>query len=439
MKELLYSIFMFWVTLFWFWSPDVDNSISKVEKIELKAAENIVDWKLFEEESEKDHSIIKEPVEKEIPHVNIHEKLASLYYNAYSATNKNKKEILDKLISNTEVNSVTIDIKTVSWYTSFALSDDYFSEIKPSSNDTILDIKALIEKLHEKDVYVIWRVVVFKDKLLSENRPDLAIKWSNNKSEVWTDYKWNKYLDPYSKEVWDYNINIASAAYELWFDEINFDYVRFPTDWYISKTSYPFSNALIYEDPKWWKMKVIDEFSWYITSELKKRHPDLVLSADVFWLITNVDLFQIWQNLESFLLHFDYVLPMIYPSHYSAGYLWAQIPDDIWYEIFKDSLTKAISRVDDLNENIVKSTNSWTTLKIKDIFEPNVDLETLWEISKNKIRPWLQWFTCTRCKWAQPYNRTKFREQIRAINDVWLNSRIVWNSASNYYSEWYWE
>lgn len=415
-----------------------DNKILTEEKIN---ENNFLSDEVLLEQEITEKNIIEEEiiVEEKITHIKTPEHVSSLYFTAYWAITSSKRENLYNIVKNTEVNSVTIDIKTVSGYTSFDLNDNYFDSIKPISNWIISDIDSIIKELHEKNIYVVWRVVVFKDKLLSENRSDLAIKWSDNPSEVWTDYKGNKYLDPYSKEVWDYNINIASAAYELWFDEINFDYVRFPSDWYISKTSYPFSNTIISQNWNRGKIKVIDEFSSYLTSKLKEKHSDIVLSADVFWLITNVDLFQIWQNLESFLLYFDYVWPMIYPSHYAVWYLWAQVPDNIGYKIFMDSISKSNTRIDKLNADIIQATNSWTLLSIKDSFEPKVELSNLWEISKLKIRPWIQWFSCTRCSWATPYTRTKFREQIQAINDSWLNSRSVWNSASNYYSEWYGE
>ena len=102
------------------------------------------------------------------------------------------------------------------------------------------------------------------------------------------------------------------------FDEINFDYVRFPTDGYISQTYYPHAQSVLSEYPTWGKMKAMDEFSYYITSKLKEKHPNIVLSADIFGLVTNTPLFQIGQNLESYILYFDYVAPMIYPSHYAS-------------------------------------------------------------------------------------------------------------------------
>lgn len=387
--------------------------------------------------SESLTEVIKEPLNT-VLHIKTPDSVHSLYYNWYSASNDDKMATFYDLVKNSEVNSITIDIKTISWYVNFDMSDYEFWDIKPKSNNQIKDIKTIIEKLHEKNVYVIWRLVVFKDKLLSENRTDLAVKWSNDKSKVWTDYDWNSYLDPSSQEVWDYNISIASAAYELWFDEINFDYVRFPTDWLISQTYYPFSSEIISNNPTWWKIIAIDKFSSYFTSKLKNKFPDIILSADVFWFVINTDLYQIGQNLESFLLNFDYVWPMIYPSHYSAWYLWYNVPDNIPDIIFNDSLAKSNKIIENLNSDIEQSSLSWSIYKIKSQFIPAIDLSNFTKIEKTKIRPWIQGFTCTWCKWATTYDRTKFRKQIDAIDISWLNSRMVWNSSSNYYSDWFW-
>jgi hypothetical protein len=82
--------------------------------------------------------------------------------------------------------------------------------------------------------------------------------------------------------VWNYHVELASAAYKIGFDEINFDYVRFPSDGYVSQTYYPQSKDILGENPTWGKMMVIDSFSEYINRKLKKIHPNIIISADVF-------------------------------------------------------------------------------------------------------------------------------------------------------------
>ena len=369
-------------------------------------------------------------------HLDTPEAVKSLYYTSFAWGSSTRINTLLNFVENSEINSVTIDIKEVDGYVAFDMSGYEFSTIQPKSNNRIKDVRTLIENLHEKGIYVIGRITVFKDKLLAETRPDLAIKWSDGKN-VWYDYKWNKYLDPYSKEVWDYTVEISKAAYDLWFDEINFDYVRFPSDGAISNTYYPFSKEIESENKKCGKIMVLDKFSSYISSQLKSEYPNIVLSADIFGLVTRSDLFRIGQNLESFLLSFDYIWPMVYPSHYWVGTLGYQVPDNYPYAIIQNALYHSNKRIDALNVQIQEAQENNEKLRIKDAFFADKDISDIDSIPKTRIRPWLQWFSCTWCKGYTQYNREKFREQIRAVEGAWLTSWWVWNSGSRYYLDWY--
>lgn len=404
--------------------PKLDILKLKIKYIEVNIKKELTKFKTLKIDQE-DNIHIKTP-----------ETVKSIYYTSYSAWNDKKLKNLIYLAKNKEINSVTIDIKEVDWYTAFDFWDFYFDKIKPETNNRINDVKKLIEDLHKENIYVIWRIVVFKDNLLSSKRKDLAIKKLDKKT-VWEDYSWNNYLDASSKEVWDYTVNLASASYQLWFDEINFDYVRFPSDWNISKTYYNFSNEILNQYPTYWKIVVLDKFSNYLTSKLREKHKDIKLSADVFWLVTNWDMLWIWQKLESYLLYFDYVCPMTYPSHYWVNYLWFSVPDNHPYEILLDAMKHASIKIDDLNIEIQNAKDEQRKIKLLSNYETDLQIETYSQIDKNKIRPRLQWFNCTWCKWYTTYNREKFRKQISALNDSWYYSWFVWNSSSNYYFDWY--
>lgn len=348
-------------------------------------------------------------------HISTPDDIKALYYTAYNASRESKIEDFLTLAKNTEINALVIDITETDGLTSFEFSQDAFTNILPKSSYRIDDISKILQHLHENNIYVIGRIVVFKDNYIAQNYPKYSIKWSYDHSKNWSDYKWNSYADAYAQDVWDYHITLASEAYKMWFDEINFDYVRFPTDGYISQTYYPFANEILEEWEKDAKMQVIWAFAEYTTSKLKSLHPDIILSADIFWLATHTDMYQIGQNIETFVPYFDYVAPMIYPSHYAAWYLGYSVPDNAPYEIFYDSIEKAKLRIDTLNTSSSGSLN----------------------ISYNTIRPWLQAFHCTWCPGATNYDRTKFRKQIDALNDLWLDSWYSWNAAGRYESGWY--
>lgn len=373
--------------------------------------------------------------EKHGYHIKTPKNIKALYYSAYSASRDDKIEHIISLAQTSEINSLMIDIKEIDGYTSFAFSDENFSNIIPESNHRISDIQELISRLHENNIYVIWRIVVFKDNYLPSKMPELAIKWSNNTSEVWGDYKDNSYSDPYSKKVWDYHIELASESYQLWFDEINFDYVRFPTDWYISQTYYPFAWEILDKNPTWWKMQVMEEFAWYIASTLKEKHPDIILSADIFWLATHTDIFQIGQNIETFAAYFDYVAPMIYPSHYGKWYLGFQVPDNHPYEIFDDSIKKSISRIN--NFNIDLKTAKLENRTVMFPWDISATQQNIKNIDISKIRPWLQAFHCTWCDGATTYDRDKFRQQIQALEDNGIYSWYAWNASGRYENNWF--
>ncbi|MDQ7023422.1 MAG: putative glycoside hydrolase [Candidatus Gracilibacteria bacterium] len=350
---------------------------------------------------------------------------------------KDRYNNLLSISKNTGVNSVTIDVKTVTGYTSFDFDNSKFGKIKPVSDGRITEIKEKIKELHKKGIYVVGRIVVFKDNLLTSKRPDLAYKWSYNKNLVWNDYSGNKYLDASAKEVWDYNAELASQAYEMGFDEINFDYVRFPSDGKISKIYAPFSKDIIAKYGNLGKIKVLDNFSTYFSKKLRDKHPEIILSADVFGLVTRGDMNGIGQNLESFLLNFDYVGPMTYPSHYGAGTLGFSNPDNHPYEIIKMSIQESNVQINRLNKEIELAKLEDRKVKLSNGLEAGINTSEVGNIDNSQIRLWLQGFTCTRCKGATPYNSYKFKEQTRALTDMGLKSFWVWNSGSRYYQSRY--
>jgi hypothetical protein len=160
---------------------------------------------------------------------------------------------------------------------------------------------------HAKGVYLIGRVVTFEDPRLSEGRPDMAIK--NPDGSVWHNHAGLGWTNPYDRRVWDYNVSIAEVAARAGFDEIQFDYVRFPTDGDVDSIVYPKKTSTA---PGW----VIAQFVHYAAQRLKPL--GVRVSADVFGLSATRDLGigQVPRRLGKYV---DAVYPMVYPSHYGSG------------------------------------------------------------------------------------------------------------------------
>jgi hypothetical protein len=167
--------------------------------------------------------------------------------------------------------------------------------------------RAVARLVHERGVYLIGRVVVFEDPLLSAGAPELAIKtragsrWLNHAGLGWT--------NPYDRRVWDYNVSIAEVAARAGFDEIQFDYVRFPSDGDVDDAVYPRKTST---PPSW----VIAEFVHYAGKRL--RPLGVRVSADVFGLAATRDL-GIGQVPRRLARYVDAIYPMVYPSHYGPG------------------------------------------------------------------------------------------------------------------------
>jgi hypothetical protein len=235
--------------------------------------------------------------------------IKGVYITAYSAGNKAKvKEIID-LIDKTELNAVVIDIKDYSGSILYDTQVPLAKEIGAVHN-RIGDVQALIQLFHEHDIFVIARQTVFQDPLLASKKNDLAIKSKNG--GTWRDFKGLSWVDPTKKEVWAYNVEIAKEAAKLGFDEINFDYVRFPSDGNMS--------LVVYTDAERSRTDVMREFYTYLGEEMDRSMA--FISLDLFgFVMERHDGMSIGQRLEDSVDHVDAIAPMMYPSHYPAGHL----------------------------------------------------------------------------------------------------------------------
>ena len=194
---------------------DAENVISDDGGEETDADTNADKTQAEEQEEPEEEVVVKEPV-----------KVKGIYVTGPIAGTEKMDELI-ALVEETELNTMVIDIKNDEGAVTYKMQSDMVLEIE-SGVRYIRDIDALVEKLHEKDIYLIARIVAFKDPYLAEKKPELSLK--TKAGEIFRDKNKEAWVNPYKKEVWDYLMEIGTQAAEAGFDEIQFDYIRFSTD-----------------------------------------------------------------------------------------------------------------------------------------------------------------------------------------------------------------
>lgn len=342
-------------------------------------------------------------------HISTPAQVKAVYMSSWAAGSRKFRDHLYDLVDNTEINSVVIDVKDYTGKIAFTMDDPMIVETG-AIEERIPDIKELIEKLHSKNVYVIGRISVFQDSYLINIHPDWAVKTKSG--AIWKDYKGVKWLDAAAKPVWDYVIAIGHGAYDVGFDELNFDYVRFPSDGNLEDISYTWAEGKT-------RPAVMKEFFSYIHDHFSKT--DIPTSVDLFGLTTSAegDL-GIGQLLEYGLAYFDYVAPMVYPSHFGAGFLGYAKPAQHPYEVIHSSMESAIKKA-------LATTTRVSYVGVDPIASTTPQLYTKEAYDIKKIRPWLQAFDL-----GATYTPELVRAQIEATYDVGLDSWMLWDAASVY-------
>jgi hypothetical protein len=327
-------------------------------------------------------------------------KVKALYLTGWTVGSMTKVQHYIDLAKSTEINSYVIDIKDDDGLVGYESDIPDVRDIKAWAPK--YDVNKVVKAFHDNDIHLIGRVVCFKDPYLSTKNPELAVKNINgglfkSKSKDGTLITW---LNPVNRDSWPYLIEIAKEGVKKGFDEIQFDYIRYPND--------GDKKAMDFGQTTQERYEVIDDFLAYA----KKEMPGVVLSADVFGIICEspADKEKIGQNLEYVGKDIDYISPMVYPSHYAVGQIVNKVkflkPDLEPYGVVFNTLAKARDRISKV------------------------------ENYQAKMRPYLQDFTAS---WLgkgyyQKYGPEQVKQQIKAAYDAGCEEWILWNS-SNKYSE----
>lgn len=310
-------------------------------------------------------------------------------------------ELVD-LVDRTELNAVIIDIKDDFGELTYISNIPMVKEVEADKTVKDKDFIGSMKLLASKDIYPIARIVSFKDRTAASKRPDLAVK--SKDGTVWRDNKGDAWLNPYNKDSWEYLVSIAEEAALNGFKEIQFDYVRFPTDGKRDLIDYGKDTGEPMQD-------TIADFLKFARERLAPY--GVYVSADVFGLVTTVeDDMGLGQHLETLATAVDILCPMVYPSHYALGSYGVKYPDAEPYRIVNTSMEIAKERIDN-----IETTES-----------------------KAILRPWLQDFSAPWLKKSYganytPYGGEQIRAQKKATYDADLSQWILWNAGNKYTEE----
>jgi hypothetical protein len=319
-----------------------------------------------------------------------------IYLTKYSASN----DRLDKLIEmtkRTKINTFVIDVKDDKGHMLFPTKAA--EKYSPEANKyaTVKDIEALMKKLKENNIYTVARIVSFKDPTYTRHHPDRAIIYKDS-GKPFTNSDGLIWASAYDKVLWEYNLEVSKEAAEAGFNEIQFDYVRFP-----ASDGGKLDKSLDYRNTEGEsKPQAIQEYLKYAREQLAPLN--VYISADVYGLVGSVaddmSLGQYWEAVSNVV---DYICPMMYPSHYANRTYGLPVPDAYPYETVFNSAKDSAAR--------------------------NKNIET-----PGAIRPWIQDFTAPWVPGHIKYSDKQVKEQIRALEENGIKEYLLWN-AGNSYSE----
>jgi hypothetical protein len=313
-----------------------------------------------------------------------------LYLTHFGVSSKVLRDGVLSIIKQGNLNALVLDVKGDRGYLSYKLPVPLAAEIGAHQIPTIKDLKALIEQLHEQKIYVIGRIVIFKDNLLSMAHPEWAVVDSRT-GNPWKDHEGLGWVDPFQKKGWEYNLALAKAAAQMGFDEIQFDYVRFPAGG--DRSAIRFSQDNTREN----REAAINAFLESAYQELLPYN--VYFSADIFgyvpWNYNDTD---IGQSITEVARHLDYICLMVYPSGYHMGIPGYRSPVAHPREIVYLTLEQAKKRLHGQAE---------------------------------KLRPWLQNFKDYAFD-RRVFGESQIQLQIKACEEAGSSGWLLWDPTNKY-------
>lgn len=319
-----------------------------------------------------------------------------VYVTLYSASGERLDKLID-MANRTKINTFVIDVKDDNGNLLFAT--EAAEKYNPEANKKapIKDIKAFMQKLKDNNIYTIARIVSFKDPSYARKHPEKAIVYKDS-GKPFTNSDGLIWVSPHDRELWEYNLEVSKEAAAAGFNEIQFDYVRFP-----ASNGGKLDKSLDYRNTKGEsKPETIQNYLKYAREKLSPM--GVYISADIYGLVGSVAddmaLGQYWEAISNVV---DYISPMMYPSHYANGTYGLPVPDAYPYETIYQCTKDSINR--------------------------NKNIET-----PATIRPWIQDFTAPWVPGHIKYGAKQVELQIKALEENGIKEYLLWN-AGNTYSE----
>ncbi len=333
-----------------------------------------------------------------------------VYINGYSASLENSaiRQNIKNLLAETKLNAIVIDVK------------ESGGPYMPSS------MKKFISDLHEDNIWVIARICAFRDSSLMVKKPEWYLKYNSTSSattslattsEFWKDPGGGYWLDPAIVDVQNYIIDFSKKVIDFGFDELQFDYVRFPSDGKISEIIYPYYNK------EKSKFEVMKGFFSSLSESLRRYSYSTILSVDLFgYVATQYQSGEIGQRLSDAAGIFDYISFMLYPSHFYGGF---NVPQNA-----KRELPAVYFPYDSTDTELVAASHPYEVVFRSIIFASDYLAKLK---SETKIRPWLQDFNLKIDEGRGIYyDAEKVRAQIQAAEDADAAGWLLWNSSNVY-------
>lgn len=311
----------------------------------------------------------------------------AVYLSAYGIADRTLRDAALALPGRTAVNAFVIDVKGDRGMTPYrSAAREAIGAGGGEAGPRVADLPALIRAFHARGLYLIARLVVFKDDPLAAAHPDWAVR--DAAGGIWRDREHLRWIDPTVRAAWEHNFDVAEEAARMGFDEIQFDYLRFPD-----------ASGLRFGEPNTEANRVAAITGFLEGARARLRPYNLYLSADIFgYVCWNADDTRIGQRLGALGGLVDYISPMLYPSGFTWGLPGCRKPTDHPGEIVGRSLAEAMRRTG---------------------------------LAGVRFRPWLQAFRDYAFD-RRAFDAADIRAQVDAADAAGTDGWMLWNPHNRY-------